>query len=78
MVFFVWMGMIGFAFTNEAQVLTWDGTVNGDWDIGVTANWQTNAYYTQNNGIGPEVVFNDTAHGPYIDIILINTFTEVL
>jgi autotransporter-associated beta strand protein len=43
--------------------LIWDGTVNGNWDIGGTANWKTNAYYTETNGTGPEVIFDDTANG---------------
>ncbi len=50
--------------------LKWDGTVNGNWDINVTPNWQVNAYYTQTNGAGPEVIFDDTASGPYTAIIL--------
>ena len=53
-----------------AAQLVWDGTVNGNWDIGVAANWKTNAYYTQTNGLGPAVVFNDTASGPNTAIIL--------
>ena len=53
--------------------LKWDGTLNGNWDIGLTANWQTNAYYTQSNGIGPAVIFDDTAHGPFTNIVLNTT-----
>jgi autotransporter-associated beta strand protein len=58
---------------NAAPALKWDGTVNGNWDIGVTANWQTNAYYTQSNGAGPEVIFDDTAHGTNAAIVLNGT-----
>ncbi|HZF01480.1 MAG TPA: glycosyl hydrolase family 28-related protein [Methylomirabilota bacterium] len=55
--------------------LTWDGTINGNWNIGGTANWKTNTYYTETNGIGPAVVFNDTASGPNTNIILTSTVT---
>lgn len=50
--------------------LAWAGTVNGNWDIGITPNWQTNAYYTQTVSGGPAVVFDDTADGPYTTIVL--------
>ena len=53
-----------------SQQLVWNGTVNGNWDIGVTANWKTNAYYTQSSGASPAVVFDDTASGPGTAIIL--------
>jgi hypothetical protein len=53
----------------------WDGTINGNWDIGGTANWKTNAYYTQSNGLGPAVMFNDAASGPNTSIILNTTVT---
>ena len=59
--------------TNTLPTLKWDGTVNGNWDIGVTANWQTNAYYTESNGAGPMVIFDDTAHGAYTNIVLNTT-----
>jgi autotransporter-associated beta strand protein len=55
--------------------LTWDGTVNGNWDIGGTANWKTGAFYTQSGGVGPIVNFDDTATGPYTAIILNTTVT---
>lgn len=55
---------------NAAPALKWDGTVNGSWDIGMTANWQTNAYYTQSNDAGPEVILDDTAHGTNTAILL--------
>jgi autotransporter-associated beta strand protein len=55
------------------NTLTWDGTVNGDWDIGVTPNWKTNAYYTQSNGSGPIVIFDDTASGGNTNITLNTT-----
>lgn len=51
-------------------ILTWDGTVNGNWDIGVTPNWKTNSYYTQLDGIGPIVTFDDTANGENTNITL--------
>lgn len=53
--------------------LTWDGTVSGNWDIGATANWKTNAYYTQNDGVGPIVIFDDTANGNNTNITLNTT-----
>jgi len=53
-----------------STVLTWDGMVNGNWDIGMTANWKTNAYYTQTNGMGPIVIFDDTASGNNTNITL--------
>jgi len=56
--------------TVTSQQLVWDGTINGNWDIGVTANWKTNAYYTQSNGASPAVVFDDTASGPSTAIVL--------
>ena len=58
---------------STAPVLKWDGTVNGNWDIGVTANWQANAYYAQSNGVGPQVIFDDTAHGPNTAVVLNTT-----
>ena len=62
---------------STAPALEWDGTVNGDWDIGITPNWQTNAYYTQSNGTGPEVIFDDTAHGTNTSIALNSTVSPV-
>lgn len=56
--------------TAPAAQLVWDGTNNGNWDIGLTPNWKTNAYYTQTVSGGPIVVFGDTAAGPYTAIIL--------
>lgn len=53
----------------------WDGTVNGKWDIDGTANWKTNAFYTETNNQGPAVVFDDTASGPNTEIILDTTVT---
>lgn len=50
--------------------LKWDGAVNGNWDINATPNWQTNTLYTQTNGAGPVVTFDDTAAGPYTAIVL--------
>ncbi|HEX7653707.1 MAG TPA: autotransporter-associated beta strand repeat-containing protein, partial [Verrucomicrobiae bacterium] len=44
-------------------VLTWDGTINGNWDIGGTANWKTGAFYTQTAGVGPIVTLDDSAAG---------------
>lgn len=55
------------------SALTWDGTVNGNWDIGGTANWKTNAYYMQNDGTGPIVIFDDTASGGNTNITLNTT-----
>lgn len=46
--------------------LVWNGNVNGDWDIGGTANWLngvTPATYTETAGTGPFVVFDDSASG---------------
>ena len=56
--------------TYPAGRLVWNGTVNGNWDINATPNWQTNAYYTQTVSGGPVVVFDDTAAGPYTAIAL--------
>lgn len=56
--------------------LIWDGTVNGNWDIGGTANWQTNAYYMETNGVGPEVIFDDTANG--LKTIVLNSLVTPL
>jgi autotransporter-associated beta strand protein len=53
------------------QTLTWAGTVNGNWDLTGTANWQTNAFFTENNGVGPIVQFDDTAPGT--TTIVLNT-----
>jgi autotransporter-associated beta strand protein len=46
-----------------APVLTWDGSVNGTWDVGGAANWKNGAFYTQTGGTGPIVNFDDTASG---------------
>ncbi|HTB84154.1 MAG TPA: glycosyl hydrolase family 28-related protein [Candidatus Sulfotelmatobacter sp.] len=54
----------------SSQPLVWNGTVNGNWDIGGTANWKTNAYYTESNGLGPAVLFDDTASGSSTAVIL--------
>lgn len=43
--------------------LTWNGNINGNWDIGATANWQGGLTYTETNGVGPYVIFDDTASG---------------
>lgn len=56
--------------TASAPTLTWDGTVNGTWDIGGTANWQTGAFYTQPGGNGPIANFDDSATGPNTAITL--------
>jgi fibronectin-binding autotransporter adhesin len=45
------------------QVLTWNGTLNGTWDIGGAANWKSGALYTQTGGTGPIVTFDDSASG---------------
>ena len=50
--------------------LVWDGTINGSWNIAGTANWKTNAYYTESNGVGPVVVFDDMASGLNSAIVL--------
>ncbi|HEV2436749.1 MAG TPA: autotransporter-associated beta strand repeat-containing protein [Verrucomicrobiae bacterium] len=39
--------------------LIWNGNVNGNWDIGTTANWQGGLTYTD----GTNVLFDDTASG---------------
>lgn len=41
----------------------WAGTVNGDWDIGITANWQGGETYTEPGGVGLYAIFDDTAPG---------------
>jgi len=46
-----------------ASQLTWNGVPNGDWDIGVTGNWKSSATYNETAGVGPLVLFNDTASG---------------
>ncbi|HEU6449365.1 MAG TPA: autotransporter-associated beta strand repeat-containing protein [Verrucomicrobiae bacterium] len=46
--------------------LTWNGNVNGDWDLATTANWlngATPATYTETAGAGPFVMFDDSASG---------------
>jgi fibronectin-binding autotransporter adhesin len=46
--------------------LVWKGNVNGNWDIGGTANWlsgATSSAYTEIAGQGPFVIFDDTATG---------------
>lgn len=45
------------------SLLTWNGTVNGNWDIGATPNWKGGGFYTETNGNGPSVIFNDSAAG---------------
>jgi autotransporter-associated beta strand protein len=57
--------------------LVWDGTVNGSWDVGATANWKTNAYYQETNGVGPAVVFDDSATGSNTAISLNAMVTPV-
>ncbi|MGN6552863.1 MAG: beta strand repeat-containing protein [Verrucomicrobiota bacterium] len=42
--------------------LVWDGTQDGNWDIGLTANWKT-GLYTETAIGGPAVTFDDTAAG---------------
>lgn len=46
-----------------ASQLTWNGVPNGDWDIGGSGNWKSGAKYTQVAGVGPLVLFDDTASG---------------
>lgn len=46
-----------------AATLTWNGNINGSWDIGGTANWQGGAFYTETAGVGPILDFDDTASG---------------
>lgn len=49
-----------------ASQLTWNGTPNGNWDIGTTANWKRGASaatYNETAGVGDRVVFDDTATG---------------
>lgn len=46
--------------------LVWRGTPTGDWTIGGSANWLSGATpfaYTETAGLGPFVVFDDTAAG---------------
>jgi fibronectin-binding autotransporter adhesin len=48
--------------------LTWQGTVNGVWDINGTSNWlntdtSAKASYNEANNIGDNVTFDDTATG---------------
>ena len=47
----------------SAPTIVWEGSHNGDWDIGLTANWQGNSFYTEPGGEGLIAVFNDTAPG---------------
>src|SRR5882724_10950574 len=47
----------------RAAALVWDGTVNGSWDIGNTANWKGGVVYTESSGSGPSVLFSDAASG---------------
>lgn len=49
-----------------ASQLTWDGDPNGDWDIGITANWKSRGLsttYSETAGVGDRVLFDDTASG---------------
>ena len=49
-----------------AGQLSWSGAVNGNWDIGGTANWKSGAAsttYTESAGVGSRVLFDDTASG---------------
>ncbi len=55
---------------SAVPMLKWDGTVNDNWDICITANWKTNADYTESNGAGPVVIFDDSATGPNTAIVL--------
>jgi autotransporter-associated beta strand protein len=48
---------------SDVPVIVWDGTHNGDWDIGVTANWQGNTVYTEPGGVGLIAQLDDTASG---------------
>lgn len=46
--------------------LAWNGNVNGNWDLGSTANWlngATPSTYTETAGLGPFVIFDDSATG---------------
>ena len=45
--------------------IVWRGTPTGDWSIGGSANWFNGApiAYTETAGLGPFVVFDDTATG---------------
>lgn len=46
--------------------LVWNGNINGNWDIGGTANWlngATASTYTEPSGTGSFVNFDDTAAG---------------
>lgn len=46
--------------------LKWTGAVNGNWDIATTANWFNGSIatnYTESDGAGPRVIFDDTATG---------------
>ena len=50
----------------NVPVITWTGVPNGNWDIGVTTNWTAGVggeAYTESNGFGPIVNFDDTAPG---------------
>jgi autotransporter-associated beta strand protein len=49
-----------------AKQLVWAGVPNGDWDIGLTANWKDGATpttYTETAGLGGRVLFDDSAAG---------------
>lgn len=43
--------------------LVWDGTVDGNWDVGLTPNWKTGVTYDETPLGGPAVRFDDTAAG---------------
>jgi len=47
----------------NASQLTWNGVPNGNWDIGVSGNWKSSATYNEAGGVGPLVLFDDTASG---------------
>ncbi len=45
------------------NVLTWNGLVNGTWDIGTSANWTLNGVTGNKYSDGAPVVFGDTGTG---------------
>ena len=58
-------GSIDIVVTNIPSVV-WRGTPTGDWSIGGSSNWLkgiTPTAYTETAGLGPFVIFDDTASG---------------
>lgn len=49
--------------TAQAQAITWNGNINGNWDIGITTNWLDASSAPVSYQDGDDVTFDDTATG---------------